>query len=100
MTHFADDAFNYSVIEPVVRAPESDVIVEQITQPSGVVVTTVVRELPPKVIKHHQHDIRKSNVPDSQIADTPLHLVYQWMRTGAWRPKDFQRWCQILRITE
>jgi len=37
---------------------------------------------------------------DDQIAAIPLDKVYEWVRTGQWRQKNFLRWLAVLRVTE
>lgn len=30
-----------------------------------------------------------------------LHiLVYTWVRSGAWKPKDFNKWLRVMRVIE
>lgn len=37
---------------------------------------------------------------DQQIGDIPLHLVYAWVKTGAWKQRDFLRWCKAVGLEE
>lgn len=37
---------------------------------------------------------------DEQIADIPHQKVYEWIKTGKWRQKDFEKWLRILRVIE
>lgn len=46
-------------------------------------------------------DIRhEGRLTDDQIAEIPIEKVYEWVRTGQWRQKDFQRWLRVLRVIE
>lgn len=37
---------------------------------------------------------------DDDIADIAIGKVYEWVRTGQWRAKDFNRWLKVLRVIE
>ncbi len=46
-------------------------------------------------------DIKHPNrLTDDQIADIPVEKVYEWVKTGAWKQKDFKRWLKVLRVIE
>lgn len=34
----------------------------------------------------------------SQIQDIPLDKVYEWVKTGKWNMKDFNKWLKALRV--
>lgn len=42
----------------------------------------------------------KGRLTDEQIADIPIDKVYMWVRIGAWKPKDFNKWLKVLRVIE
>ena len=48
----------------------------------------------PTDIKH------KDVLSRQQIQDIPLPKVYQWVRTGEWKPKDFMKWAKAVRLIE
>lgn len=35
-----------------------------------------------------------------QIMDIPIVNVYMWVRTGAWKKKDFEKWLRAIRVIE
>lgn len=37
---------------------------------------------------------------DDDIADIDPGKVYEWVRTGQWRARDFNRWLKVLRVIE
>jgi hypothetical protein len=46
-------------------------------------------------------DIKYANrLTDDEIAYLPVDKVYMWVRTGAWKAKDFNRWLKVLRVIE
>lgn len=46
-------------------------------------------------------DIKHENLlTDNQIADIEIEQVYQWVRTGAWKQKDFKKWLRVIRVIE
>lgn len=44
--------------------------------------------------------IYDSTVPDDVIANIPISLVYEWVRTGKWNRKHFDRWLRSIRVIE
>ncbi len=46
-------------------------------------------------------DIKHENLlSDQQIADIDIERVYEWVRTGAWKQKDFKKWLRVIRVIE
>ncbi len=46
-------------------------------------------------------DIKHPNVlTDDMIADIPVEKVFEWVKTGQWKQKDFRRWLRVLRVIE
>lgn len=37
---------------------------------------------------------------DDDIANVEVGKVYEWVRTGQWRARDFNRWLKVLRVIE
>lgn len=37
---------------------------------------------------------------DDQIADIPHAKVFEWIKVGCWRKRDFERWLRVLRVIE
>jgi hypothetical protein len=37
---------------------------------------------------------------DDEIAYLPVDKVYAWVRQGAWKTKDFNRWLKVMRVIE
>lgn len=37
---------------------------------------------------------------DEQIADIPIEKVYEWVKTGQWKQRDFFKWLKALRVIE
>lgn len=37
---------------------------------------------------------------NEQIADIPLEKVYEWVKTGKWKQRDFFKWLKALRVIE
>jgi hypothetical protein len=47
------------------------------------------------------HDIKhKNRLTDEQIAGIPVNLIYQWVRTGEWKQKDFRRWLKVMCVID
>lgn len=38
----------------------------------------------------------KNRLTDDEIAAIPVQHVYEWVRTGQWKHKDFKRWLKVL----
>jgi hypothetical protein len=46
-------------------------------------------------------DIKHQNVlTDDQIASIPVEKVFEWVKTGQWKQKDFRRWLRAMRVIE
>lgn len=37
---------------------------------------------------------------DDEIATLDVEKVYQWVRQGAWKQKEFKKWLKVMRIIE
>ena len=37
---------------------------------------------------------------DDEIAYLPVDRVYMWLRQGAWKQKDFNKWLKVMRVIE
>ena len=37
---------------------------------------------------------------DDEIAYLPVDKVYMWVRQGAWKTKDFNKWLKVMRVIE
>lgn len=37
---------------------------------------------------------------EDQIAAIPIEKIYEWVRTGQWKQKDFKRWLTVMRVIE
>jgi hypothetical protein len=37
---------------------------------------------------------------DDEIANIPIEKVYEWVRTGQWKQKDFKCWLKVMRVIE
>lgn len=42
----------------------------------------------------------KGRLTDSQIADISIDRVYEWIKTGSWKKKDFETWLRVIRVIE
>ena len=42
----------------------------------------------------------KGLLTDEQIADIPTTHVYEWVKTGAWKKRDFETWLRVMRVIE
>lgn len=51
-------------------------------------------------IKFTADKIKHKETPDDYIADIPVQLVFEWVKNGKWKYKDFQRWLKVLRVVE
>lgn len=46
-------------------------------------------------------DIKHGNrLTDDQIAGIDTNYVYEWIKTGQWNRKNFQKWLKAIRVTE
>lgn len=44
-------------------------------------------------------DIKHQNrLTDDQIADLPINLVFEWIKTGKWSYRDFNKWLKTMRV--
>lgn len=49
----------------------------------------------------YAEDIKhKNRLTEDEIANIDVKLVYEWVRTGKWKAKDFQRWLRVMRVVE
>ena len=37
---------------------------------------------------------------EDEIAYLPVDKVYAWVRQGAWKTKDFNKWLKVMRVIE
>ena len=42
----------------------------------------------------------KDRLNTDQIADIPIEKVYEWVKTGQWKQRDFKIWLKALRVIE
>jgi hypothetical protein len=46
-------------------------------------------------------DIKHANrLTDDEIASIDITNIYQWVRTGQWKQKDFKRWAIVMCIVD
>ena len=46
-------------------------------------------------------DIRHAGrLTDDQIADIPIERVYEWIKTGHWKKRNFETWLRVIRVIE
>lgn len=46
-------------------------------------------------------DIRvEGRLSEDEIANLDPKLVYQWIRAGDWKPKQFEQWLKVMRVIE
>ncbi len=46
-------------------------------------------------------DIKHQNrLSEDEIANIDVKLVYEWVRTGQWKAKDFQRWLRVMQVID
>lgn len=45
-------------------------------------------------IKHN------GRLADNQIADIPIDKIYEWVKTGCWKKRDFETWLRVIRVIE
>lgn len=51
--------------------------------------------------KIHHDDIKHSGrLTDDEIAGINPQLVYEWVRTGQWKRKDFETWLRVLMVID
>ena len=49
----------------------------------------------------HAEDIKHAGrLTDDEIADLAIDKVYAWVRQGAWKTKDFNKWLKVMRVIE
>ena len=49
----------------------------------------------------YAEDIKHSGrLSADEIATLDTEKVYTWVRTGAWKPKDFEKWLKVMRVIE
>lgn len=49
----------------------------------------------------YHSDIRYPGLlTDDEIAYIPIERVYEWVRQGMWKPRDFNKWLRVLRVIE
>lgn len=42
----------------------------------------------------------RGRLTDDQIADIPIEKVYEWVKTGQWKQRDFRHWLKVMRVVE
>lgn len=42
----------------------------------------------------------QGRLTDDEIATIPVEHVYEWVRTGQWKYRDFKRWLKVLCVIE
>lgn len=45
-------------------------------------------------------DIKRQILTDFEIGEIPVEKVYEWVKTGSWKKKDFDKWLKALRVIE
>lgn len=51
--------------------------------------------------KIHHDDIKHAGrLTDDEIAGINTQLVYEWVRTGQWKRKDFEKWLRVLMVID
>lgn len=54
-----------------------------------------------KTYRMKAEDIKYADrLSDNQIADIPINNIYEWIRTGKWKKKDFETWLRVIRVIE
>ena len=49
----------------------------------------------------YAEDIKhKDRLSDEEIATLAIDKVYSWVRQGAWKTKDFNKWLKVMRVIE
>lgn len=49
----------------------------------------------------YAEDIKHAGrLTDGEIADLAIDKVYSWVRQGAWKTKDFNKWLKVMRVIE
>ena len=49
----------------------------------------------------YAEDIKhKCRLSDDEIACLDVGKVYSWVRQGAWKPRDFNKWLKVMRVIE
>lgn len=49
----------------------------------------------------YAEDIKHAGrLSDDEIACLSTDKVYAWVRQGAWKPKDFNKWLKVIRVIE
>lgn len=49
----------------------------------------------------YSEDIKHAGrLTDDEIACLAIEKVYSWVRQGAWKTKDFNRWLKVMRVIE
>jgi hypothetical protein len=48
-----------------------------------------------RVVKILASDIRAERLDVDKIRLLPVKTVYEWVRTGIWKPADFKRWLEF-----
>ena len=47
-------------------------------------------------IKHD--DIKRNLLTDDQIASIPHHMVFEWVKIGLWKKRDFEKWLKTMQV--
>lgn len=49
----------------------------------------------------YAEDIRhEGRLTEDEIATLEVDKVYSWVRQGAWKPRDFNKWLKVMRVIE
>ena len=54
----------------------------------------IARKIRSEDIKH------ETRLTDDQIAGTSTSHVFEWVKTGQWKLRDFNKWLKVLRVIE
>ena len=59
--------------------------------------------LPARPKRHKADDIKHGGalaLSDAEIQDIPPDLIFQWVRAGKWKLKDWNKWLKAIRVIE
>jgi hypothetical protein len=49
----------------------------------------------------YAEDIKHAGrLSEDEIAYLPVDRVYSWLRQGAWKQKDFNKWLKVMRVID
>jgi len=43
-------------------------------------------------------DIKRNLLTDDQIASISHHMVFEWVKTGLWKKRDFEKWLKTMQV--